>query len=377
MQNFNQNIVQNLFVLLSIVFVYLILSVLFYTYRLIKASDKMKSFYKGKLIISIVATVVSIILALVLSFFGAYRSYSIMPTGVLQGGAAPMPMGVINTSVYTGRSDMVRAPYVYYEQLKSDITDTREFIKKSFSATIKTREVEAVARKVEILIESVGGRIDSSNINTDENTYYGPSANFSFVIPKDNLNKFQDELRTYTWARLYSQNISSQNLLGEKQDLEASRKNTNTEIDKITKDKAALKSKYYKDYNILKSQLVAKQAELAVVKNEELYKSLSSDIDMLNGRISTLTQNFKRDMTALGVSLEDQNQIIDNLDVADTKFDNKIETVEGYIYVQSVNAWDILNIYSPVNVIYIIAGILIIAKLYADIKSVKVAESNN
>lgn len=377
MQNFNQNIVQNLFVLLSIVFVYLILSVLFYTYRLIKASDKMKSFYKGKLIISIVATVVSIILALVLSFFGAYRSYSIMPTGVLQGGAAPMPMGVINTSVYTGRSDMVRAPYVYYEQLKSDITDTREFIKKSFSATIKTREVEAVARKVEILIESVRGRIDSSNINTDENTYYGPSANFSFVIPKDNLNKFQDELRTYTWARLYSQNISSQNLLGEKQDLEASRKNTNTEIDKITKDKAALKSKYYKDYNILKSQLVAKQAEFAVVKNEELYKSLSSDIDMLNGRISTLIQNFKRDMTALGASLEDQNQIIDNLDVADTKFDNKIETVEGYIYVQSVNAWDILNIYSPVNVIYIIAGILIIAKLYADIKSVKVAESNN
>jgi hypothetical protein len=337
----------------------------------------MKSFYKGKLIISIVATVVSIILALVLSFFGAYRSYSIMPTGVLQGGAAPMPMGVINTSVYTGRSDMVRAPYVYYEQLKSDITDTREFIKKSFSATIKTREVEAVARKVEILIESVRGRIDSSNINTDENTYYGPSANFSFVIPKDNLNKFQDELRTYTWARLYSQNISSQNLLGEKQDLEASRKNTNTEIDKITKDKAALKSKYYKDYNILKSQLVAKQAEFAVVKNEELYKSLSSDIDMLNGRISTLIQNFKRDMTALGASLEDQNQIIDNLDVADTKFDNKIETVEGYIYVQSVNAWDILNIYSPVNVIYIIAGILIIAKLYADIKSVKVAESNN
>lgn len=371
MQNLNQNIVQNLFVLLSIVLVYLTVSALFYTYRLIKASDKMKSFYKGKLIISIAATAVSIILALVLSFFGAYGSYSIMPTGILQGGVAPMPMGIVNTSVYSD------APRVYYDQLKSDITDTREFIKKSFSATIKTRDVEAVARKTEILIESVGGRIDSSNINTDENTYYGPSANFSFVIPKDNLNKFQDELRTYTWARLYSQNISSQNLLGEKQDLEASRKYTNTEIDKIAKDKDAVKSRYYKDYNILKSQLVAKQAELTVIKNEELYKTLSIDIDMLNGRISALTQNFKKDMTALGASLEDQNQIIDNLDVADTKFNNKIETVEGNIYVQSVSAWDILNIYSPINIIYIIAGILIIVKLYADIKSVKVAESSN
>src|SRR3989344_2652461 len=103
-------------------------------------------------------------------------------------------IGIILNSLSTARMKSVSSPETgmafpdYYND-QSDITDTREFLKTSYSATLKTRDVPEMAKEVKNAIRDVEGRID--NINSSEK--YGQ---ISFVVPKSRFEEFRSAVES-------------------------------------------------------------------------------------------------------------------------------------------------------------------------------------
>ena len=96
----------------------------------------------------------------------------------------------------------------------SSISDTREFMKTSYSGNIKTRDVKNISRDIRGIIRDMDGRIDNEDISEK----YG---RIDFVIPKSNLDDFRDEIESLVHAKLYTETTSSQNLLNEKKSIDA------------------------------------------------------------------------------------------------------------------------------------------------------------
>ncbi len=358
--------------LILLIGVYLLIMTVLYAYKFINSKDVIRAWYKKRLIINCVSIFV---LLLLWAFTAMQRT---VMYGIGQGGSVPIP-GMASSM----NSRMINIPN-YYNNNNGDITDTREFIKKTFSANLKTREVEDVAKKVELLIKGLGGRIDNSNIT---NTY----ATFSFVIPKSNLDDFESQIRSYVHKKFYSQTITSQNLLGEKQDLERNQDSTKDSIDSLTTQRQQVQNDYTKNANTIKSKIETKSSQLKTVrdnilkkenelsvatntniiteKNQEL-RTLRNSESNLNQGITTLVSEFnnlsnlfKSQMSNLGASLEDQNNVLISLDKQTDSFLNKVETVQGTIYISFVSVWAIIDIFSPINPIIILFVVFIIIRL--------------
>ena len=365
------SIMQNTFVrIIPFLFGYLLLMSIIYLYKLFRTKDALKAWYKKRLLVSGLSMVGIILLWALIGLTG-----SVM--GVGQGGMAPIPMAPINSnSPYSGNvsgkmmPDFYQNNYNNYGGNNGNISDTREFIKKTFSATLKTREVESTSKKVEVLIKGMEGRIDSANISTQ----YGY---FSFVIPKSKLDEFETQLRSYTNVKFYSQQVSSQNLLGEKQNLERNQGSTIDTISTLTAQQKQLSDEYAKNLASIKTELATQNAQLKTVQANILRKqtdfatatdtvvkidltnqlsnlrqseqNLKQSILVVNSNITNLTNTFKSQMTNLGFSLDQQNNTLANLGAQENNFFDNIETVNGNISINYISIWEVLDIYSPVN----------------------------
>ncbi len=366
--------INNFSELILLVGLYVLVMTILYTYKFANSKDIIKAWYKKRLIINCVSIFVLLLL------WAFFAMQSTVMYGISQGGSAPIRS--VSSSV---DSRMMNIPsYNFNNHNNGDITDTREFIKKTFSANIKTRDVEDIAKKIELLIKGLGGRIDNSNIT---NTY----ASFSFVIPKTNLDELEKQMRTYVHKKLYSQTVSTQNLLGEKQNLERDQDVTKDTITSLSKERQQVQSDYTKSANTVKSKISSKNSQLKVIQNNiaeieneigtatstvirntkiqeliSLQKSegtLNQEIASLTSELNNLTNAFKEQMTNLGASLEDQNNVLISLDKQTDSFLDNIETVQGTIYISYITTWGIINVFSPISPLILLLIIFIIGRL--------------
>lgn len=365
---------QQIFQFLPLIGLYLLVMTVLYIYKFFSTKDALRAWYKKRLIIEGLS-----LLGFIVLWFFAITSNSML--GVAQGGSVSAPMMANN---YSTKSSGKMMPTFYqnnynnYGNTNGNISDTREFIKKSFNATLKTREVENTAKKVEVLIKGMDGRIDGSNISTQ----YGY---FTFVIPKNKMNEFEAQLRTYTNAKFYSQNVSSQNLLGDKQNLERNQNTTVGTISSLTAQQKQLSDEYTKNSNALGKEISTKKSELtatlsnifrvrtdlanatdtilrANLTNElnslrQREQSSNQSISVLLSNSKNLTNTFKAQMSNLGYSLDQQNSTLANLGIQENNFLDNIETVNGTVSINYISVWEILDLYSPINpfIILIIA----------------------
>ena len=107
-------------------------------------------------------------------------------------------------------------PYPY-QNPDVPITDTREFLKMYYNASMRTRDVPALTRKVETTVRGYDGRIDSESSS-------GTYGYVSFAVPQTKYDSFRAELEGLVGSRFLSVNISSQNLLSQKVSIEEQQK---------------------------------------------------------------------------------------------------------------------------------------------------------
>ncbi|MEK7092930.1 MAG: DUF4349 domain-containing protein, partial [Patescibacteria group bacterium] len=150
-----------------------------------------------------------------------------------------------------------RYPYPYYNQ-DVPITDTREFLKVNYNASMRTRDVQGLTRRVVTTVRGHDGRIDQESSSPQ----YG---SVSFVVPQSKYDAFRGELESLVNSRFLTVNVSSQNLLPQKQNIEEQQKQADTSL---------------AGYKTARQNIVSAHANTL--------KSLQSQIDAIASRLASL-----------------------------------------------------------------------------------------
>ena len=277
-------------------------------------------------------------------------------------------------SIETGMAPLIsdgRFAYPDYYNEQSDITDTREFLKTSYSATLKTRDVSEVVKEVKNAIRDVEGRID--RMNSSEK--YGQ---ISFVVPKSRFEEFRSEIESLTYAKLYTENISSQNLLSQKQGIEEQTENILSTLESLKKQKDDLALKHTQVINSINREITRIRAELANVRSTMAGATEPSVITLLRNQESSLTgqeiiqkqklsgenNNYAVQNQNLERLIINENNNLTNINKQDSQFANNIETVNGTVRIYWISVWNLIKEYSPIPPWILIILIIIMGRYW-------------
>lgn len=251
----------------------------------------------------------------------------------------------------------------------ADITDTREFLKTDYSANIATRDVQRDVDKVEDAIKSVDGRVDSLSSNEK----YG---RISFVVPKSDLSEFRDEIEKIAHAKLYTENISSTNLLNQKQAIEERAEYVNQSLTELETTLEEEEASYLTENRRLQGELSRLQSDLsdvqvAIAGLQEDQSSdflatrlteLKADIAAAQREITNNNRQYTAERNTLSTAIERAGGEVTAVAAEDTDFMNDIETVEGYVSVRWVSVYEYLGYFSPIpmwiNTLFLILVVL-------------------
>ena len=261
-----------------------------------------------------------------------------------------------------------------YQDQNSSITDTREFMKTSYSSTIKTRNVSDVIKQVKNIVKGADGRVDE--INTSEK--YG---RVRFVVAKSKFDDFRDEIESITHKKLYTESISSNNLLNEKQGIEGQILDANQSLDSLISQRTELNNNHTKIVNSINKELskindelVKVRAIISVEKNPQISASLRTQETSWVGQQSYQKKKLSDENNMYVSKLQNFDAMINNAsnnltdaNKKDIKFGDNIETVNGYVSAQWVSIWEMAVIFSPIHptwiiIILIIAGFILFRK---------------
>src|SRR3989338_2695499 len=129
--------------------------------------------------------------------------YSGTTESVPPSAGAPMMDTSVSNVAYK-RGGMMRPDYYPYPYPNPDVpvTDTREFLKIYYSASMRTRDVPALTRRVETTVRGYDGRIDTES-SAEKYGYV------SFALPQVKYDTFRAELESLVDSRFLKVNISS------------------------------------------------------------------------------------------------------------------------------------------------------------------------
>ncbi|MFA6253926.1 MAG: hypothetical protein WC640_01540 [Candidatus Paceibacterota bacterium] len=258
------------------------------------------------------------------------------------------------------------SPY-YDGGQQPSIADTREFLKTSYSSTIKTRDVSGVIKDVKSAIKVADGRID--NLYSSEK-----SGRISFVVAKSKFEDFRSEIESLTYTKLYTESISSQNLLSQKQGIESQTISVLNTLESLKKQKDDLGLKHTQTINSISNELARIRAELADVRITIAEETDSSTITLLRNQENSLVEqealqrqklsgennNYSSQNQNLDRMISNANNNLTSVNDQSSQFANNIETVNGTITISWVSWWQIAKIYSPISPTVIVIAIIII-----------------
>lgn len=273
----------------------------------------------------------------------------------------------------------------YDTNTNKGISDTREFLKVGYNAEIKTREVKDVMRDVKDAIETADGRIDAINESTK-------SSYVRFVVPKSQFEDFRDEIESLTKEKLYTETISGQNKLSEKQSIEQREERANDSLTSLQNQLTSLNSRHNSTLNSYQIELTNKQKEITNTQKElnsvrleiqkttdqEILVSLRAQETTLVNRVSNLKQNensinqkiatensqYSSNKQNLDSKIGSANNEIVNVAKQDENFTENVETVDGYINVDWISYWDMAKIYSPIHPTFVVIILVLVLFYY-------------
>lgn len=250
---------------------------------------------------------------------------------------------------------------------KIGIDDTREFLKTSYSSIIKTRDVQSVVTSVKNIVKGNDGRVD--NISSSELNGY-----VYFVVPKSKFEAFRTEVEALTHKKLYSENSSSQNLLGQKQSIEEQTGNIKKSLESLEAQKEALKVSHAKtvatinkELQSIRTQLASIRKQIAETTDNDALNSLRSQESsyvsretMQKQKLSTENSQYTAQNSSLETQITYQNTNLENVNKQDENFTENIETVDGSVDVRWVSIWQLIKIFSPIPAEILVALLVII-----------------
>jgi len=267
-----------------------------------------------------------------------------------------------------GVSSMI-APDYYYDG-DVPVTDTREFLKTDYSATVRTRKVQEAERRAETIIRGHEGRIDGSSSSEK----YG---HIQFVVPMSKFEKFRTEIEGLVGPKFLSVQIGTQNMLPQKQSIEEMQEQVESTLGSLKAQRQKLIADH--NYSIGTYERQIERNETAIVElmsesttdpvrraeiesqireyqqqNSVFESRIASEKTAHTGKLASYDNQIKYADTSLSaVKNQDQNLL------------DSVATVRGSLSFQWISLWDIAHLYLPgLSIPGIIVALAALAYMY-------------
>lgn len=241
--------------------------------------------------------------------------------------AAGVPM--MDTSVSYPAKGMMSPDYYPYPYPNPDVSaaDTREFLKIYYNASLRTRDVQGLTRRVETTVRGYDGRIDQESISPQ----YG---SVSFAVSQSKYDAFRAELESFVDSRFLTLNISSQNLLSQKVSIEEQQKQADTTL----ADYKATRQRVVSAHTSAVQSLQAKIDDASTSASEKLLfqEQLARENDSYTRNLANADANIKY--------AQDWQKAVQTQDK--TLLAN-VATVTGTVSIQWISLWDMALLYLP------------------------------
>lgn len=271
----------------------------------------------------------------------------------------PVPMGVRESSsgkavpMMDGRvsapsAGMVSPDYYPYPYPNPEVpaTDTREFLKIYYSASMQTRDVPALTQRVETTVRGYDGRID--NVSSAEKYGY-----VSFALPQAKYDAFRTELESLVGKRFIKVNISSQNMLAQKVSIEEQQKQAD---------------KTLADYKTARQKVVSAHASAVQILQAKIdaTTATSSERAVLQDQLARENESYARNLSNADANIKYAQDWVKGVQTQDATLLANVATVTGTVSIQWISLWDIALLYLPGYWIPTIFAVLAVLSFYRD-----------
>jgi len=259
------------------------------------------------------------------------------------GAVSPMAAGV------PARDGSVSSMPVYYPYPSPDVpvTDTREFLKIYYNASLRTRDVPGTTRRVETTVRGYDGRIDQQS-SSEKYGYV------SFALPQSKYEAFRTELESLVGSRFLTVNISSQNLLSQKVSIEEQQK----QADKALADYKAARQKVVSAHasagQSLQAKIDAATEQLATLRAQSSTPQLLLQIQTVSDELSSFKQQLADENASYATQLSNADANIKYAQdwqkavlTQDQTLLANVATVTGTVSIQWIRLWDVILLYLP------------------------------
>lgn len=274
-----------------------------------------------------------------------------MQTGTSGSGGMP-PMAVDTSISNTPEGEImdlkVRYPYPYpYQNPDVPVSDTREFLKTYYSATLSTRDVQGLTRRVETTVRGYDGRIDQESSSPQ----YG---SVSFAIPQGKYEAFRTELESLVGSRFIVTSISSQNLLPQKVSIEEQQKQADTALAEYRVARQKIVTAHANAVRSLQAMIDAARAELTVLGAQTPTSETAARLQIVASDMSSLQQRLTNENAAYTSQLNTADKNITSaidwqkaVGTKDQALMDEVATVNGTVSIQWISLWDMAQRYLP------------------------------
>jgi len=253
-----------------------------------------------------------------MGFGGGIVNYSEKSLPPNAGGGAPM----MDNSV---TSRLMRPDY--YPNPEVPITDTREFLKTYYKASMQTRDVSALTRRVETTVRGYDGRID----NESSAEKYGY---VSFVLPQAKYETFRAELESLVSSRFLKVNISSQNLLSQKVGIEEQQKQADSKLANYMTARQKIVNAHASTVRAIQVQI----DDTSVTSNERI---------SLEKLLANENASYARNLSNADANIKYAQDWVKGVQTQDAILLANVATVNGSVSIQWISLWNMVRAYLP------------------------------
>ena len=260
-------------------------------------------------------------------------------------GGVPLMDTSVSGSAKSGVGPGMYYPYPYPTDVP--VTDTREFLKVYYNASMFTRDVPGLTRRVETTVRGHDGRIDQESSSSE----YGY---VSFAVPESKYDAFRTELEGLVGSRFLSLNISSQNLLPQKVSIEEQQKQADTAVANYKTARQKIVTTHASTVQALQAKINADTEQLAVLRAQPAtpqilaqIQTVSDDWTSLKQRLADENASYTSQLSNADANIKYAQDWQKAVQTQDQTLLNNVATVTGTVSIQWISLWDMALLYLP------------------------------
>src|SRR3989344_444383 len=253
--------------------------------------------------------------------------------------------GVSYDRAVSVQSGMMAPDYYYSPNVPAN--DTRELLKTSYGAEMRTRDVQGLTRRVETTVRGHSGRIDQ--MSSAEKYGY-----VSFVVPVSKYETFRTELESLVGSRFLTVDIQSQNMLPQKQSIEEQQKQADETLAEYKADRQRLVSAHATTVRSIQTRIDADTQELANLRAlpptydiQVQIQQVSDNLALLKRQLANENASYSAQLSNADSNIEYAEEWQEAVKKQDTALMDDVATVNGSVSISWISLWEMAQVYLP------------------------------